>query len=120
MIWVSDPYLLSFFKAFLWTVLVELLVFCTFFARNLGVSKAFAAVLVVNSFSLPIVWFVIPLIVNSYLTYAILAEPFAVLSEAALLRILLPFSLKRAIAASLTMNMVSFLVGLIFPFLIAS
>ncbi len=118
MIWVSDPYLLSFLKAFLWTVLVEFLVFYPF-ARNLRVSKAFAAVLLVNSLSLPIVWFVIPLIVNSYLTYAILAEPFAVLSEAALLRILLRFSYKRATAASLTMNMASFLVGLIFPFLIA-
>lgn len=101
------------------TVLVELLMFYPF-ARNLGASKAFAAVLLVNSFSLPIVWFAIPLIVNSYLTYAFLAELFAVLSEAALLRILLPFSLKRTIAASMTMNMASFLVGLIFPFLIAS
>jgi hypothetical protein len=117
LIWVSD-YLLSFFKAFLLTVLVEFLVFYRF-ERNLGVSKAFAAVFLVNSLSLPIVWFAIPLIVNDYLTYALLAEPFAVLSEATLLRILLPFSYKRAIALSMTMNMTSYLVGLAFPFLIA-
>ena len=99
-------------------MLVELLVFYPF-ARN-SVSKGFAAVLLVNSLSLPIVWFVIPLIVNSYLSYAFSAELFAVVSEAVLLRILLPFSLKRAMVASVSMNMVSFLVGLIFPFLIAS
>ena len=118
MIWFSYYYLLSFLKAFFLTVLIEFLVFYLFARKN--VSKAFAVVLSVNSFSLPIVWFVIPLIVNSYPTYAFLAEVFAVVSEATLLRILLRISLKSAIALSATMNMTSFLVGLIFPFLIAS
>lgn len=117
MIWVSG-HLLSFFKAFLLTVLVEFLVFYRF-KMNLGVSKAFAAVFLVNFLSLPIVWFVIPLMANDYMAYALLAESFAVLSEAALLRILLSFSYKHAIALSTAMNMTSYLVGLAFPFLIA-
>ena len=118
LIWVSYHYLLSFFKAFLLTVLIEFLVLYLFARKK--ASKAFAAVLLVNCLSLPVVWFVIPLIANSYLTYVFLAELFAVLSEAALLRILLQFSYKRAMAVSMTMNIASFLAGLTFPFLVAS
>jgi hypothetical protein len=117
-IWISDHYLFSFFRAFLLTVFAEFLVFYRF-SRNLGASKAFAIVLLVNSFSLPIVWFIIPVIVKGYTSYVLLAELFAVFSEAALLKILLPFSYGRAIAMSMLMNIVSFLVGLAFPFLIA-
>ena len=117
MISVSYNYLLSFFKAFLWTVLIESLVFC--FLTRINLLKALVVVLLVDCFSLPIVWFLIPFIANSDFSYVFMAELFAVLSEAALLRFLLQFSYKRAMAVSVAINMVSFLVGLIFPFLIA-
>jgi len=115
---LSHWYLVSFFKAFVLTVLVEFLVFYPF-ARGIRTSKAFGAVLLVNAFSLPIVWFVIPFWVNSYPFYTLSAELFAFLSETLLLKALLPLSFKRIIAASITMNLGSFVIGWMFPFLTA-
>jgi len=100
------------------TLLIESLIFYPF-AREIATSKTFGTVLFVNAFSLPIVWFVLPFLVNSYQVYVFSAEFFAFLSEALILKVLLPLSWKRILVASITMNLGSFLIGTFFPFLIA-
>jgi hypothetical protein len=70
--------------------------------------------LLVNSFSLPIVWFLIPHL-QTYWTYwkfASVAEAFAVVSEAIMMKPLLPLSWRRAAATSFAQNMTSYAVGL--------
>lgn len=106
---------MSFLKGYLITVLVEFLVLCPY-ARQTRRSTIFFAVLLLNSLSLPVVWFVIPFLINRYFEYLIVAEFFAVLSETVLLKVLLRFSYTRAAAASLTMNMASFVIGLTYQF----
>ena len=76
-------------------------------------------VLLCNSFSLPVVWFVLPYLFHDYFRYVFVAELFAVLSESFLLKRLLSTSYARGLLVSLTMNVASFLVGWSFPFLIA-
>jgi len=115
----THSYVISFAKAYLLAVFVELLVFYPFVAKRIRFLKASVAVCFVNAVSLPVVWFLMPLMFDSYWAYACSAELFAVLSEAIMLSVLLPLSKRRLLVASVTMNMVSFLVGLMFPSLIA-
>jgi len=110
---MSSWYVISFLKAFLLTTLVEWFAFLPF-GRPLGSWKTLGTVIVANAFSLPIVWFAIPAFVTEYSYYALVAEVFAVFSEALILLVLLRLSYKRAIAASAFLNLCSFLVGSIF------
>jgi len=112
-----SPYLAVFFRAFLLTVFIEFLVFYPF-AREIGIRKALGAVLLVNAFSLPVVWFVLSILIRDSLAYALSAELFAIFSESSILKVLLPISYKRILLAALTMNVVSFLIGWAVPSLI--
>ena len=119
MTFLSFSYFVSFSRAFLLTLLIEILASYPF-AWKIPASKVFKAVFLANTFSLPIVWFIIPLLVNTHLSYVFLAEFFAFLSESLILKAQLPLSYRRCFIASLTMNLISFLFGLAFPFLIAA
>jgi len=112
-----SPYLVSFFEAFLLTFSIECLTFLPF-ARGIGAPRALGAVLLVNAFSLPVVWFVISFMIRDFLVYAFSSELFVIISESILLRMLLPISYKRSILAALTMNLASFMVGWVLPILI--
>lgn len=108
----------SLIKAYLLTASIETVVFYPF-ARPTSVPREISVVFLVNAFSLPLVWFVIPLLVPYYSAYVIGSELFAILSEAILLKAILHLSFKRVILGSALMNLTSFSVGLLLPSLIA-
>jgi len=114
---LTYPYLLMFWKAFLLTNAVEIPILYLF-AYKMGVVKVFATGLLANGLSLPVVWFIMPLVTSSYLNFVIFAETFAVLSETLILRKVLFISYKRSLTAALAMNAMSFLVGWMFPSLL--
>jgi hypothetical protein len=110
---ISYLYLISFFKGFLLTLVIELpLLFLFTKSTKLKVTKA---ALVSNILSLPVVWFVFPFLTSSYYAYLFSAETFAILFESITLNILLPISYKRAFLTALTINLASFLIGGMFP-----
>lgn len=108
-------YLVTFAKAYLLTISIEFAV-CYVLNHKFGLKKILGSVTLVNSFSLPIVWFLIPGLADTYSEYVLLSEVFAVISEALLLRALLPLSIGRAFVTSLAMNMSSLVLG--FPILL--
>ena len=113
---LSSLYVEGFLKAYLYTILIELAV-CYLMNRRFGF-RVLVVILIVNTFSLPFVWFVFPAIKLSYPLYLLVAETFAVVSEALLMRILFSISVKRALVTSVAMNMASFTFGILFPWLI--
>jgi hypothetical protein len=76
--------------------------------------KILLATLAGNVITLPIVYFLIPLIFTHYILYILVAEPFAVLFEAAIYRIMVPeaFTTAKALLFSLILNAASFLSGI--------
>jgi len=109
-------YVESFLKAYLYTILIEFAV-CYLLNRRFGF-KVLTIVLIVNALSLPFVWFVFPTINLDYRLYILISETFAVASEAVLMRVMLPITVKRAFATSVAMNMASYTFGVLFPWLI--
>jgi len=111
---VDAYYLLVFSKAYLFTVSIEFVV-CYLLNRRIGFRRVLGTVLLVNGFSVFIVWFVIPRLVFDYLEYLLAAEGFAVISETILMMKLVPLSSRRILATSFVMNMASFIFGFLFP-----
>jgi len=114
---LSFLYVESFLKACLYTIAIEFAV-CYLINHRFGF-RVLMIVLIVNAFSLPFVWFVFPAIPLGYHLYLLIAETFAVVSEALLMWIMFPMSVKRALATSVAMNMASFTFGILFPWLIS-
>ena len=113
---LGSLYFEEFLRAYSYTVLIELAV-CYLMNRRFGL-KVLAVVLAVNTFSLPFVWFIFPALRLSYLLYLLVAETFAVVSEALLMHKMFPMNVKWAFLTSVTMNMASFAFGILFPWLI--
>ena len=113
---LSSFYVQGFLKAYLYAILIEFAV-CYLINRRFG-SRVLSVVLIVNAFSLPFVWFVFPAITLGYRLYVLVSETFAVVSEALLMHVMFPTSVKRALATSVAMNMASFTFGILFPWLI--
>jgi hypothetical protein len=111
---IDFSHFVVFAKAYFLTISIEFSV-CYALNHKIGLKGIIGSVTLVNSFSLPIVWFLIPGLMVSYSENVLVAEGFAVVSEGLLLRALLPLSTGRAIATSLAMNMASFVLGLLFP-----
>ena len=113
---LSALYVEGFLKAYLYTILIELVV-CYLINRRFGI-RVLVVVLIINTFSLPFVWFIFPAIKLGYPLYLLLSETFAVVSEALLMRIMFPTTVKRALVTSIAMNVASFTFGILFPWLI--
>jgi hypothetical protein len=109
-----DLYVVEFFKAFLLTFLIEYLVL-SLLAREVRPIRGFVAVLIANGFSLPVVWFIIPLVFRNFLIYSLTSEMLATVSECLILRRFLLISYRHSLLASFSMNTASFIVGLILP-----
>jgi hypothetical protein len=107
----------AFLKAYVYTVAIELVV-CYAINRQIGFKKVLWTVILVNAFSLSIVWFLLPKYSVSYVEYLVAAEALAVVSEALLMKAILRFSIRRAFATSFAMNMASFFFGILFPWAI--
>lgn len=104
-------HLVTFAKAYFLTVSIEFLV-CYGLNRKAGLARVLGSVILVNSFSLPIVWFLIPSLMVSYFENVLVAEGFAVISEGILVKALLRLSWRRSMATSFAMNMASFIFGI--------
>lgn len=113
---LSFFYVESFLRAYLYAVVIESAV-CYLINRRFGF-RVLAVVLIVNAFSLPFVWFVFPAITLGYSLFILVSETFAVVSEGLLMRVLLPITVKRALATSVAMNTASLTFGVLFPWLI--
>jgi hypothetical protein len=107
-----------FIRAYLFTVLIEL-VLCYLLNHEIGFMKILGADTLVNTFSVPIVWFLLTKLPIDYFTFVVVAEVFAVASEGLLLKTLLPRSLGRSMVTSVAMNITSFSIGVLFPWLFA-
>jgi hypothetical protein len=114
---LDSSYFMIFGKAYLLTISIESLV-CYALNHRIGLKQVLGSVALVNSFSLPIVWFLIPDLMVSYSEYVLVAEGFAILSEWILMKALMPFSWRRAAGTSIAMNVASFGLGIVLPWLI--
>ncbi len=105
--------------AFAVTVLLETPVYWFFLLGYTKTEKAIAFSLLINALTLPVVWFVLPpLLFSNYLLYFAVAELFAWLAEAAMVKLAfrkMPW--ERAILAALAANAVSAGMGLLIAFL---
>lgn len=105
-----DPYLISFFQAFLLTFTAELLILLLL-AKKIQTSRIFKAVLIGNLVSIPVVWFLFSASIREFHIYLITSELFAVLSESVILKSFLPISYRRSLFYSLVANLFSFSIG---------
>lgn len=110
---MAEPSLVQFLEAFILTYAIETPILYLVLRRFLTVKKSAVLSLLLNAFSLPLVWFVIPALMPDRLLYVASAEGFAVSTEASLLR-LVGISWRKAIPASVIMNMASFSLGLVY------
>ena len=105
-----DPYLFSFFQAFLLTFSAELLILLLL-AKKIQTLRIFNAVLIGNLVSMPIVWFLISVSIREFHIYLITSELFAVLSESFILKSFLSISYRRSLFYSLVANLFSLSIG---------
>lgn len=103
----------SFVKAFLLTIILELLVSLIFISIKKLPKKILVYVLLANIISLPIVWFLFPLIKLPWVAIIVMSEIFAILFEAYFVYFLGKkiISLKRSAILSVLNNLVSLLIG---------
>ncbi len=104
----------AFIVAFLVTLFLELLVALIYFLITKKSMKILISVLIANSISLPIVWFVFPLFKIDTLLIILLAEIFALVFEACFIYLLnKDISLKSSFLLSFLMNTLSFFFGIL-------
>jgi hypothetical protein len=93
------------------TLFLELLTAVVFIFLTKTRWRTLIYVLVANLISLPVVWFMFPQLPVHSLLALLSAEVFAVVFEAVFLNLLGRLSLKKAVALSILMNIISFLFG---------
>jgi hypothetical protein len=111
-----DPYLFSFFQAFLLTFSAELLILLLL-AKKIQTLRIFNVVLIGNLVSMPVVWFLFSAFIREFHIYLITSELFAVLSESVILKSFLSISYRRSLFYSLVANLFSFSIGWILSIL---
>jgi hypothetical protein len=111
-------YLLLFFRALAVTLAIETVVLAVFFffreRRRLSrelVIRVLVAGVVPSSITLPFVWFVFPLIIENRTLFLVVAELFAFIAEAPIIRSIVKTTWLDAIAASFFANGASFISG---------
>ena len=111
---------LGFPAAYALMLLLETPVYWFFLVGFTRTETAIAISLLINALTLPVVWFVLPpLLISNYPLYFVIAELFAWLAEAAMVKLAfqeMPW--KRAILAALAANAVSAGIGLLIAFLL--
>ena len=115
----TDNYFNAFFRSFLITILLELLVSSILIYLFKLPKKVLWAIILGNIISLPIVWFLFPLLKISVLITIIISEIFALLFEMVCIYKLnkQSISLKQSFILSLSNNFVSlFLGGLLYAY----
>jgi len=114
-------WLMTFQGAYFMTLLLETPVYVSFLWRKGGWLKAVAVSGLMNSMTLPVVWFVLPpYLIRDYLLFFVVAELFAWLGEAVLVKLLVEkVSWRRAILAAFVANAISASAGLAVSFVLA-
>lgn len=111
-------FIMTFPGAYMLTVLLETPIYWFFLVGYTKTEKAIALSLLINTLTLPVVWFVLPpFLFSNYVLYFVVAELFAWLSEALMVKLAfseLPWS--RAVLAALAANAVSAGAGLLIAF----
>jgi len=79
--------------------------------RSLPISRMLFAGLVCTALTLPYLWFVLPPVVDAAY-YPLIGETLVVIVEAGILNRVLGLDLKKAMLCSITMNALSYLLGL--------
>ncbi len=100
----------SFIIAFFLTNAVEFLPLHFFIKRPINLKLR--ALLITNSITLPIVWLIMPLFFDIYITSFFLIEFGIIVAETYLLKIFLKANLKTAFLVSFAMNVLSGAIGL--------
>jgi len=67
-----------------------------------------------SSVTLPFVWFVFPLVIKSYFFFLVVAEAFAVITEAWIYSMFLQLNYRKVLLVSLICNAISFLIGFVY------
>ncbi len=113
--------LMAFSGAYAMTFLIETPIYAALLRKFCTPLKAVALSGLINSITLPVVWFVLPpLLIRNYLLFFVVAELFAWLGEALLVKLLLEkVGWKRALIAALAANAVSAAAGLAVAFVLA-
>lgn len=105
-----------FFLAFLLTIVVEIpvlfLLVKYLFKLNIPIKEILYWGIFINSFSLPYLWFVLPLFITSN-NYTLIGEIFVVLVESVILSGAFKIGYKKAIILSIVTNVASYIIGLI-------
>ncbi len=107
----ADPYLLSFFQAFLLTFSAELLILLLL-EKKIQTLRIIKAVFIGNLITMPVIWFLISVSIREFYIYLIISELFAILSESFILKSFLLISYRRSLFYSLLANLFSFSIGL--------
>jgi hypothetical protein len=111
-------YILLFFRALVVTITIETAVLFVFLflrrrrSRNL-VIRVLVAGIVASSVTLPFVWFVFPAIIENRTLFLAVAELFAFVAEAPIIRGMVKTTWLEAAMASFCANGVSFISGLL-------
>jgi hypothetical protein len=106
-----DPYLFSFFQAFLLTFIAELLILLLLVVNKIPILRIFKAVIIANLVSMPVVWFLISGFIREVYIYLVISELFAIFSESLILKFILSLSYRRSLFCSLIANLFSFSIG---------
>jgi hypothetical protein len=101
----------SFFVAFVLTNIIEFIPF-NFFVKEKIEKKVFY-LLLINSITLPIIWFFLPLFFENYIIFFILFELLIFFIESILIKIFLKKDFLFALKLSFIMNFLSALIGFI-------
>jgi len=112
-------YELMFLKALALTIFIETLVITAFFrwivkTKEIEISRLLMTGFIASFATLPYLWFVFPIFIEQKMWYAIIGESFAVLAETIIIGAILRTKWVTSFLCSLTCNMISFFLGLIF------
>lgn len=111
-------YELDFLKALFLTIIIETAVLFLLFYSQLKKEKPANWLLLLTGIvttmaTLPYLWFIIPLFIQSKLWYTLVCESLAVLVESVIILGLLKVKYPKALLISFVCNMASYLVGLL-------
>jgi len=110
---LQQDQILSFIKAFIITIILELLVSLIFVVITKIPKKILVYVLLANMITLPIVWFLFPLFQLSIVAIIIISEIFAILFEMLFIYFISnrAISLKKSILLTILNNLISLFLG---------
>ena len=101
----------NFILAYFFTIFIEGVVVFLLLRKKYNWTKIIRNVVFASSVTLPLVWFVFPLLPVVWIVYVIIAEVFVVISETIIYKILFKMEWKAAFVISFIANLISFVIG---------